>query len=135
MITAIVVGIIVIAAAAYLFLSRKPSEGGAPSFTISVSPKSLSVPKGSSGTLTITVSPSEYGSSISTGMTIAGAPQGVRILAENASVGPTGPNSFSYTFGVVENAPLGTYTVTLAVVTYVPSPSLTASDNFMLTVT
>jgi len=123
-----------VAATAYLVL-RKPSEGGAPSFTISVSPKSLSVARGGSGTLTVTVSPSEYGSSISTGMTIVGAPQGVRVLTENASVNPVGPNSFSYTFGVVDNAPPGTYTVTLTVGTYVPSPSLTASDNFTLTVT
>jgi len=131
-----VVGIVVIAvAAAYFLVLRKPSEGGAPSFTISVSPKSLSVARGGSGTLTVTVSPAEYGSSMGTGLTVWGAPQGVRIVSENASASPAGPNSFSYTFGVVDNAPPGTYTVTLTVETYVPSPFLTASDNFTLTVT
>ncbi|MDI6819690.1 MAG: hypothetical protein QMC89_02135 [Candidatus Hodarchaeaceae archaeon] len=123
-----------VAATAYL-ASREPGEEGAPSLTISVSPKSLSVARGGSGTLTVTVSPPEYGSSISTGMTVAGAPQGVRILTEDASVSPIGPNSFSYTFGVVDNAPLGTYTVILTVATYVPSPPIAASDNFTLTVT
>jgi hypothetical protein len=126
--------VVAAAVAAYIVL-RKPSEGGAPSFTISVSPKSLSVARGGSGTLTITVFPPEYGSSIGAGMTIVGGPQGVRVLTENASVGPVGPNSFSYTFGVVDNAPPGTYTVTLTVETRVPSPWLTASDNFTLTVT
>lgn len=123
-----------VAAAAYI-VSREPSEEGAPSFAISVSPRSLSVARGGSGTLTVTVSPPEYGSSISTGMTVVGAPQGVRVLTEDASVIPVGPNSFSYTFGVVDNAPPGTYTVTLTVATYVPSPPLAASDNFTLTVT
>jgi hypothetical protein len=91
--------------------------------------------QGGSGTLTVTVSPAGYGSSIGTGLTVWGAAPGVRVLSENASVGPTSPNSFSYIFGVVDNAPVGTYTVTLIVTTLVPSPPLEASDNFTPMVT
>jgi len=135
-IVAAVISIIVVAVvAAYFLVLHKPSEG-APSFTISVSPKSLSVARGGSGTLTVTLSPAEYGSNIGSGLTVWGAPPGVRVVSENATVqGGVSPNSFNYIFGVVENAPENTYTVTLTVTTMVPSPWLTASDNFTLIVT
>jgi hypothetical protein len=128
----IVVSFVVIVAPAYHIFSRKPSE----SFTIMVSPRSLSVARGSSGTLTFTVSPPEYGSFITVEDLGISTPKEVESFGEvEYSLKHIGPNSFAYTFDIENNAPPGTYTFTLTVWTYVSNPPLAASENFVLTVT
>jgi hypothetical protein len=133
-ITAIVLGIVVsavvIVALAY-HISRKSGKGGAHSFIINVSPRSLSIVRGGSGSWTVTFSPIEYGSRISPSMIIEAEEFG----EIDGFSSPISQNSFAYNFEIENNVPLGTYTVTLSVVTYVPSPPLTASENLTLTIT
>jgi hypothetical protein len=129
----VVVGFVVIVAPAYHIFSR---SGGARSFTIMVSPRSLSVARGGSGTLTVTFSPPEYGSFISPEDLAVSTPNEAEIFGEvESSLKPIGPNSFAYTFDIENDIPPGTYTFTLTVWTYVPNPPLAASENFTLTVT
>jgi hypothetical protein len=128
----IVVGFVVIVAPAYHVLSREPSE----SFTLTVSPKSLSVARGGFGTLMVTFSPPEYGSRLSPSMVMENSDYWAEGFGEiDGFSSPINQNSFAYNFGIENNVPPGTYTVTLTVVTHVPSPPLTVSENIMLTVT
>jgi hypothetical protein len=126
----LVVSFFVIIAPAYHIFGRS-SGGGSRNFVIDVSPKSLSVARGGSGRLIVTFSPPEYGSFLSPVITVA--EEGFGEIDGYAS--PINQNSFAYDFDIENDAPLGTYTATLTVSTYVPSPPLAASENFMLTIT
>jgi len=126
-IAAAVIGIIVVAAAVYLVL-RKPSEGGAPSFTISVSPKALSVPHGGSENLTIIIQP-QVPSRL--GYEVEGLPAGVQYSGGPILAPPF--RTFVLTFTVAENVQAGSYPAT--VVCENMDSGLRASDNFTLIVT
>lgn len=130
----LVVSFFVIVAPAY-HIFRRSNDEGSRNFAIVVSPKSLSVTRGGSGTLTFTVSPPEYGSFIAPDLTIGNPKEAEGFGEIEASWSPIGPNSFAYTFDIENDAPPGTYTATLTVRTYVPSPSLADSENFTLTIT
>jgi hypothetical protein len=131
----IAVSVVVIVVLAY-HASRKPGEEGAQSFSIAVSPRSLSIARGDDGTLTVTYSPSEYGSRISPSMIIDNSDFWAEGFGEiDGFPSPISQSSFTYNFEIENNVPPGTYTVTMSVVTYVPSPPLTASENLTLTIT
>lgn len=128
----IIVSFVVIVALSHHSSSRKPSE----SFTITVSPKSLIVARGGSGTLIVTFSPSEYGSRLSPSMVMENSDYWAEGFGEiDGFSSPIDQNSFAYDFEIENNVPPGTYTVTLTVVTHVPVPSLTVSENITLKVT
>ena len=126
------VSFVVIVVPSHHVFSRKPSE----SFTITVSPKSLSVARGGSDNIYVTFSPSEYGAQLSPSMVMENSDYWAQGFGEiDGFSGTINQNSFVYNFDIENNVLPGTYTVTLTVVTHVPVPSLTASENITLTVT
>jgi len=94
---------VVVAAAAYLVL-RKPSEDGAPSFTISVSPNPLTVHRGSSENITVSYSPN-VPSNLNMGSSTGSSEiQVVTVMP---------PSPFTFTVNVSENAVPDNYIVTM----------------------
>jgi len=131
-VVAIVVVIVAVGSGIYFLVLRKPSEGGAPSFTISVSPKSLSISRGSSENLTITFQPAQVPSRL--GYEVHGLPEGVQYSgAPGSFTPPSPPTTFVLTFTVADNAPTGNYSVT--VICEDMDRNLTSSDNFALLIT
>ena len=134
MITAAVIGtIVIVAAAAYLVL-RKPSteENIAPGFTISVSPSTLTIPRGGSDNLTITFQGTQLPENL--GVVVYGLPQWVQYTgAPGPFAPPQPPTTFILTFTVADNVTIGSYPA--GVVCEDMSSTLTGSDNFTLVIT
>ena len=127
-----VVCIVVAVVAASFLLLRNPSEGGVPSFAISVSPKSLSLARGGSENLTINFQPAQLPSNL--GHEVQGLPAGVQYSGTPGSfTPPSPPTTFVLTFSAADNAATGSYLVTVVCADI--DRSLTSSDNFTLTVT
>ena len=122
----------VIVLATYFLVLRKPSEGGAPSFTISVSPKPLSISRGSSENLTINFQPAQLPSNL--GYEVHGLPEGVQYSGMPGSfIPPSPPTTFVLTFVAVENTSAGSYPV--MVICTDMDRNLTSSDSFTLVIT
>lgn len=92
--------IVIVAAVAAYFLLQKPS------FTISVTPATVTIARGMSENVTFSYNP-KVPSNLRTGSSISGPGTGVQLMPV------TPPSPFTFTIVVSENAALGTYTVTL----------------------
>ncbi len=84
-----------------------------PSFTVSASPKSLSVTQGSSGNTTISITVSGgFNSAIS--LSVAGLPAGVTASFNPSSIAAPGSGSSTLTFSASSTATTGAATVTIS---------------------
>jgi len=99
----------------------------APSFTLSASPASLLVAQNSSGTETVTATPTNGFSGTISSFSASGFPYGVTISGTSGG----GPLGIAYTFTASSAATPGTYLVTITAT----SGSLIKTTTFQLTVT
>jgi Zn-dependent metalloprotease len=98
--------------AAYSGMSLQATyTGSTPSFTLAVSPTSLSVAKGASGTVTVTTAVSG-GFSNAVALTISGVPTGATSSFNPTSIAAPGSGSSTLTLGG-GTATAGTYTLTV----------------------
>jgi hypothetical protein len=98
-----------------------------PSFTLSASPVSLLVAQNSSGTETVTATPTNGFSGYIGSFSVSGLPSGVTISGTSGG----GPYGITYTFTASSAATPGTHLVTITAT----SGSLTKTTSFQLTVT
>lgn len=117
---AAVASVIVIAVATYFLLQK-------PSFIISVSPSTVTIPRGSLDNVIITFDPPEIPQNLGTGF--INLPAGVECPAR----GPKPPASFWLTLSVGENASPGSYTV--GITAEDKDKGLSTSTSFTLTIT
>ncbi|WP_413217192.1 hypothetical protein ACLWNE_10405 [Thermus oshimai] len=103
---------------------------GAPNFTLSLNPTSLSVPQGGSGTPTLTLTP-QNGFTGTVTLSLQGAPSGVTLSPTSVNVTGSSPVTQTLTLAVASSVPQGTYPLTLQAT----SGSLTKTVNLSLTVT
>jgi hypothetical protein len=103
------------------------SEVPAPSFTMSLSPASLTVPRGSAGQIALTITPQNgFGGQVS--LTLRGAPSGVTVTPSQVQV--QGPTAVPLSLSVNGSVAPGTYALTLEGA----SGDLSASAALTLTV-
>jgi len=86
------------------------SEVPAPSFTMSLSPTSLTVPRGSAGQIALTITPQNgFGGQVS--LALRGAPSGVNLTPSQVQV--QGPTTVPLSLSVSGSVAPGTYALTL----------------------
>ncbi len=81
----------------------------APSLSLSLSPSSLSVAQGGTGSLTLTLTP-RNGFSGAVAFSLEGAPDGVSLAPQSATLDGTGPVSVQAALSVASSVAPGTYT-------------------------
>lgn len=105
------------------------SPATAPNFTVSVSPPSLSVAQGSSGSTTVSTTVSG-GFNSAVALSASGLPAGVTATFSPASIAAPGSGSSTLTFSASSTAAIGTSTITVTA----SGGSLTHTSSVSLTV-
>ena len=81
---------------------------GAPDYDLSLQPESLTLLQGTSGQVTLTVTP-RYGFMGRIDLSLVGAPQGIALSPSYVQLSSSTPQSFTLTLSVDYSAPAGTY--------------------------
>lgn len=101
-----------------------------PDFQVTLSPTSLSIQQGGSGTATLTLTP-QNGFSGTVSLSLVGAPSGVSLSPTSLSVTGTNPVTQALTLSVAGTTPTGAYSLKVRAA----SGSLTKETSLNLTVT